>query len=89
MSVPLAIAEAAQAAALRARAVSDRAAITAGVEIALAADRRCWAHRLITRLNNLPVTASSQRQLLAALADEFSAAADEIDHGIGKKATHV
>ena len=51
MSVPLAIAKAAQAATRPARAVSNEAAVTTGVE--------------------------------AALAEEFSAAADEIDDGGG------
>ncbi len=89
MSVPLAIAEAARAAAGPARAVSDAAAVTAGVEAALAADRRYWARRLLARLDELPSTASSQRQLVAALAEEFYAAADDIDHGTGQEASHV
>jgi hypothetical protein len=54
------------------------------VEVALAADRRSWGRRLLARLDNLPVTASSQRELLAVLAEEFFAAADEVDHGAGK-----
>ncbi|MGH3811769.1 MAG: hypothetical protein ACRDUV_04835 [Pseudonocardiaceae bacterium] len=83
MSVPLAIAEAARAAAHPARAVSDAAAITAGVEAALAADRRYWGRRLRARLSDLPVSAISERGLVAALAEEFYAAADEIDHGVG------
>jgi hypothetical protein len=83
VSVPLAILEAAQAAALPARAVSDAAAITAGVEAALAADRRCWGRWLLDRLGELPITATSQREFVAALAEEFSVAADEIDHGAG------
>jgi hypothetical protein len=58
VSVPLAILEAAQAAALPARAVSDAAAITAGVEAALAADRRCWGRWLLDRLGELPITAT-------------------------------
>ncbi len=69
----------------RARAVSEGAAVTAGAEVALAADRRWWSHLLLGRLNSLPITASSQRELLAALAEEFSAAAEEIHHGTGKK----
>ena len=81
MSVPLAITEAALAAANPARAVSDAAAVTAGVEVALAADRRYWARRLLTRLGELPITASDQRELVTALAEEFYAAADAIDHG--------
>jgi ABC-type uncharacterized transport system ATPase subunit len=85
MSVPLAIADAARAAAHQARAVSEGAAVTAGVEVALAADRRWWARLLLGRLDSLPITASSQRELLTALAEEFSAAADEIHHGTGKK----
>jgi hypothetical protein len=85
MSVPLAIADAARAAAHRARAVSEGAAVTAGAEVALAADRRWWSHLLLGRLNSLPITASSQRELLAAFAEEFSAAAEEIHHGTGKK----
>jgi len=85
MSVPLAIADAARAAAHQARAVSEGAAVTAGVEVALAADRRWWARLLLCRLDSLPITASSQRELLTALAEEFSAAADEIHHGTGKK----
>ncbi len=89
MSVPLAIAEAALAAACEARAVSDGAAVTAGVEAALAADRRCWGRRLLGRLNELPVSAAGQRELLAALAEEFFAAADEIDHGVGREATQA
>jgi hypothetical protein len=84
VSVPLAIAEAARAAAMPARAVSEAAAITAGVEVALAADRRCWSRRLLARLGELPVTATSQRELVAALAEEFYAAADAIDHGAGR-----
>lgn len=90
MSVPLAILEAAQAAALPARAVSEAAAITAGVEVALVADRRCWGRWLLDRLGELPITATSQREFVAALAEEFSAAADEIDHGAGRGRTaHV
>ena len=85
MSVPLAIAEAAHAAARPARAVSD----TAGVEAALAADRRYWARRLLTRLAGLPSTAGSQRELVAALAEEFYAAADDIDHGAGQETSHA
>jgi hypothetical protein len=69
MSVPPIIAEAALA------------AVTAGVEAALAADRRSWGHRLLKDLSDLPVGATSQRELLASLAEEFYAAADEIDHG--------
>jgi hypothetical protein len=87
MSVPPIIAEAALAAALPARAVSDAAAVTAGVEAALAADRRSWGHRLLKDLSDLPVGATSQRELLASLAEEFYAAADEIDHG-GHAGTH-
>ncbi len=86
MSIPLAIAEVAYAAAGPARAVSDAAAVTAGVEAALAADRRYWARRLLTRLSELPITASNQRELVTALADEFFAAADAIDHGAGQEA---
>ena len=86
MSVPLAIAEAALAAACEARAVSEGAAVTAGVEAALAADRRSWGRRLLARLNDLPVSATGQRELLAALAAEFFAAADDIDHGVGREA---
>lgn len=89
MSVPLAIAEAALAAACEARAVSEGAAVTAGVEAALAADRRCCARRLLARLNDLPVSATGQRELLAALAEEFFAAADEIDHGVGREASQA
>ena len=89
MSVPLVIAEAAHAAARPARAVSDTAAVTAGVEAALAADRRYWARRLLTRLGELPSTASSQRELVAALAEEFYAAADDIDHGAGQETSHA
>lgn len=90
MSVPVAILEAAQAAALPARAVSEAAAITAGVEVALAANRRCWGRRLLERLGELPITATSQREFIAALAEEFSAAADEIDHRDGRGRTvHV
>lgn len=84
MSVPLATLEAARAAALPAWAVSGTAAITAGVETALAADCRCWGRRLLGRLDELPITATSQREFVAALAEEFSAAADEIDHGAGR-----
>jgi hypothetical protein len=84
VSVPLAIAEAARAAALPARAISEAAAITAGVEVALAADRRCWGRRLLARLDDLPVTATNRHELLAALAEEFYAAADAIDHGRGR-----
>ena len=89
MSVPLAIAETAHAAALPARAVSDAAAVTAGVEAALAADRRYWARRLLTRWGELPITASSQRELVAALAEEFYAAADDIDHGADQEASRA
>lgn len=85
MSISLAIVEAAQAAALPARAVSDAAAVTAGVEAALAADRRYWARRLLTRLGELPNTARSQRDLVTTLAEEFYAAADDIDHGAGRE----
>ena len=81
MSVPPIIAEAALAAALPARAVSDAAAVTAGVEAALAADRRSWGRRLLEDLSDLPVGATGQRELLVSLAEEFYAAADEIDHG--------
>jgi hypothetical protein len=84
MSVPWAIAEVAQAAARPARAVSDEAAVTAGVEAALAADRRYWSRQLLARLGDLPVTASSRRELIATLAEEFCAAADEIDDGRGR-----
>ncbi len=86
MSVPFAVVEAALAAARSARAVSDAAAVTAGVEAALAADRRGWAQRLLTRLGDLPVCATGQRELVATLAEEFSTSADEIDHGLGRKA---
>lgn len=89
MSVPLAIAEAALAAACEARAVSEGAAVTAGVEAALAADRRSWARRVLARLNDLPVSATGQRELLAALAEELFAAADEIDHGFGREASQA
>ncbi len=89
MSVPFAIAEAARVAARPARAVSDEAAVTAGVEAALAADRRCWGRQLLARLSNLPLTASSQRELLATLAAEFYAAADEIDYGVGQEASRA
>ena len=81
MSVPSVITEAALAAALPARAVSDAAAVTAGVEAALAADRRSWGRRLLGHLGDLPTGATSQRELLASLAEEFYAAADEIDPG--------
>lgn len=84
MSVPLAIAEAAQAAARPARAVSEEAAVTAGVEAALAADRRDWACRLRTRLGDLPSSAIAEREIVAALAEELNAAADEIDYGVGR-----
>ncbi len=89
MSLPLAIAEVALAAAHEARAVSEGAAVTAGVEAALAADRRSWGHRLLARLNDLPVSATGQRELLAALAEEFLAAADDIDHGVGRESSRV
>ncbi len=89
MSIPLAITEAALAAARPARAVSDAAAVTAGVEAALAADRRFWARRLLARLDELPSTASTQRALVAALAEEFSAAAAAIDHGAGSEASYA
>ncbi len=81
MSVPLPITEAALAAAVPARAVSDAAAVTAGVEAALAVDRRSWGRRLLDHLNDLPANATTQRELLASLAAEFYAAADEIDRG--------
>ena len=84
MSIPLAIVEAAQAAARPARAVSDAAAVTAGVEAALAADRRCWGHRLVARLDELPASGTGRRELVAALAEEFFRAADEVDHGAGR-----
>lgn len=89
MNLPLAITEAALAAACEARAVSEGAAVTAGVEAALAADRRCWGRRLLAHLNDLPVSATDQRELLAALAEEFFAAADEIDHGVGREANQA
>ncbi len=93
MSVPLAIAEAAHAAAGPARAVSDTAAVTAavtaGVEAALAAGRRYWARRLLTHLRELPSTARSQRDLVTALAEEFYAAAADIDHGASQEPNHV
>jgi len=89
VSVPLAITEAAHAAARPARAVSDTAAVTAGVEAALAADRRYWARRLLTRLGDLPITAGSQRELVVSLAEEFYAAADDIDHGAGQEASQA
>jgi hypothetical protein len=78
VSVPLAILEAAIVAACSAHAVSDTAAITAGVEAALAADRRRWGGRLLARLGDLPATATIQRDLVATLAEEFYTAADEI-----------
>lgn len=86
MGVPFVVVEAALAAARPARTVSDAAAITAGVEAALAAERRCWARRLLTRLGDLPVCATDQREFIAALAEEFYTAADEIDHGLGRTA---
>ncbi|MDQ3150311.1 MAG: hypothetical protein M3R63_00825 [Actinomycetota bacterium] len=86
MSISLAIVEAAQEAARPARAVSDTAAVTAGVEAALAADRRCWGHRLVTRLDELPASATDRRELVAALAEEFFRTADEVDHGAGRAA---
>ena len=89
MSIPLAIAEVALAAARPARAVSDAAAVTAGVEAALAADRRYWARRLLARLEELPSTAGSQRALVAALAEEFAAAAAAIDHDAGLEPSDV
>ncbi len=89
MSVPLAIAEAARAAARPARAVSDEAAITAAVEAALAADRRHWSRQLLARLGGLPVTPISHRDFIATLAEEFSVAADEIDHGRGRELRHA
>lgn len=84
MSVPFVIVEAAQAAARPARAVSEAAAVTAGVEAALAADRRCWGHRLVACLDELPASATGRRELVAALAEEFFLAADEVDHGAGR-----
>lgn len=84
MSISSTIVEAAQAAARPARAVSDAAAVTAGVEAALAADRRCWGHRLVARLDELPASATGGRELVAAFAEEFFRAADEIDHGAGE-----
>jgi hypothetical protein len=89
MSVPLAIAEAARAAALPARAVSEGAAITAAVEVALAADRRSWARRLLNRMDDLPLAATHQREFVATLAREFSAAADDIDNGRGGEVHHA
>jgi hypothetical protein len=67
----------------------SRTDVTAGVEAALAADRRYWARRLRTHLRELPSTARSQRDLLTALAEEFYAAADDIDHGAGQEPNHV
>ncbi len=84
MSIPLVIVEAAHAAARPARAVSEAAAVTAGVEAALAADRRCWGHRLVARLDELPASATGRRELVAALAEEFFLAADDVDHGVGR-----
>lgn len=81
--IPLGVLEAAHAAARPARAVSEAAAVTAGVEAALAAERRCWARRLLARLGDLPVTAAGERGLLAAIAEELYAAADDIDRGLG------
>jgi hypothetical protein len=86
VTIPLAIAEAARAAARPARAVSDDAAVTAGVEAALAADRRCWARLLLSRLSELPSSATAERELFSALAEELSAAADEVDNGMGQVA---
>lgn len=50
---------------------------------ALAADRRRWGRRLLNHLGALPITATSQREFIAAMTEEFVAAADEIDHGPG------
>jgi hypothetical protein len=86
VSIPFAIVEAAQVAARSARAVSDAAAVTAGVEAALAADRRRWSRRLLAHLDDLPASATRQRELVAALANELYRAADEIDHGAGRDA---
>jgi hypothetical protein len=63
MSVPLAIAEIVRAATRP--AVSGEAAVTAGVEAALAADRRYWSRQLLARLGDVPVTASGHRELIA------------------------
>jgi hypothetical protein len=84
MSVPLAIAEVVRAATRPAQAVSGEAAVTAGVEAALAADRRYWSRQLLARLGDVPVTASGHRELIATLAEEFFSAADEIDDGRGR-----
>lgn len=49
-----------------------------------------WRSRLsIIPLRELPNTASSQRDLVAALAEEFYAAADDIDHGAGQEASRA
>ena len=74
------------------RSESSRSVLPGGVapaEATLAADRRCWAHRLLACLGELPVTVTSQRNLTAALAEQFSAAADEIDHRTGLEASHA
>jgi hypothetical protein len=84
MSVPLAIAEIVRAATRPAQAVSGEAAVTAGVEAALAAYRRYWSRQLLARLGDVPVTASGHRELIATLAEEFFSAADEIDDGRGR-----
>jgi hypothetical protein len=63
MSVPVTIAEVARAAARPARTVSGEAAVTAGAEAALAADRRYRSRQLLARLSDLPVTVSSHREL--------------------------
>lgn len=79
MAIPAVIAEAAIAAAGPARAVSDAAAVIAGVEAALATDRRRWGQYLQARLGDLPPSATSLRELYMTLAEEFYAAADAID----------
>ncbi len=79
MTVPATIAEAAIAAARPARAVSEAAAVIAGVEVALAADRRRWGQQLQARIDGLPSSATSLRQLYLTLAQEFYSAADDIE----------
>lgn len=83
MSIPFAIAEIAIAAARPARSVSDEAAVTAGVEAALALDRRSWGRRLLSELDRLTTT-TSERSLVVGIAEQLFATADEIDHGAGR-----
>ena len=61
----------------------------ASTEAVLSADRRRSGRQQLPYFDDLPVTASSQRELLATLAEEFYAPAAEIDHGAVPEASHA